>query len=187
MAINIYPTLETERMQLRKPVAKDIPHIVNYAGNPKIEEMTLNIPHPYHEKDAISWINLAYEGFEDNSRYNFVMDLKPNKGIIGCIGLEINTRFNRAELGYWVAEPYWNQGYASEATKAILRFGFEKVGLHKIYASHYSKNPASGKVMIKNGMKKEGKLKEHVLKANQYLSVIQYRLTRDEYQRLKNK
>lgn len=179
-----YPILKTGHLNLRVPTAADIPQIANYANNPKIEEMTLSLPYPYHAKDAISWINMAYEGFEDGSSFKFVIDLQPNTGFIGCIGLEVEQRFNRAELGYWVAEPYWNQGYASEAVRAVLKFGFENVGLNKVYATHYLKNPASGKVMTKNGMIKEGKLKEHVRKGDQYLTVIQYRLTQKEYDSL---
>ena len=84
-------------------------------------------------------------------------------------------------MGYWLAEPYWNQGYTSEAAAALLQYGFNTLGLHKILATHLVENPASGKVMIKNGMIKEGELKDHAKKNGVYRSLIQYRLTKEEY------
>lgn len=176
-----FPVLKTDRIQLRKPVAKDIPHITEYANNSRIAEMTLNTPYPYQERDAVFWLNMANEGFRDQSKYIFAISLLPIDEFIGGISLRINKRFNRAELGYWIGEPFWNNGYATEATKEVLKFGFEEIGLHKVLATHFLRNPASGKVLAKNGMIKEAQLKEHVKKDNEYLSVIQYRLTRKEY------
>jgi RimJ/RimL family protein N-acetyltransferase len=129
---------------------------------------------------------MAYKGFEEKTKYIFIIERLSDNQFIGCIGLDVNKRFNRAELGYWIAEPHWNQGYASEATKEMLRFGFEEVDLNKIFGSHYYNNPASGKVMVHNGMIKEAELKEHIKKDGRYLSVIQYRLTKKEYNKKKD-
>jgi RimJ/RimL family protein N-acetyltransferase len=84
-------------------------------------------------------------------------------------------------LGFWLGEPFWNNGYVTEATGKVLQFGFEEIGLQKIFAIHLIDNPASGKVMIKNGMIKEGELVDHLKKGDKYHTVIQYRLTRDEF------
>lgn len=182
-----FPEIETSRLLLRKVGAKDIPKIIEYAGNVKIAEMTLNLPHPYQEKDAIFWINSCNQGFNDKTQYTFCLADKDTNEFMGGMGLHITARFNRAEMGYWVAEPFWNKGYATEAMEAILKFGFEKIGLNKIYAVHLVENGASGKVMIKNGMIKEGELKEHTKKGDDYASLYQYRLTRNEYQDLKGR
>ena len=100
---------------------------------------------------------------------------------MGGIGLRINERFNRAEIGFWIGEPFWNQGYITEANQQVLKFGFEQVGLHKIYCTHLVDNLASGRVMIKNGMIKEGVLIDHIRKNDDYLSLVQYRLTKNEF------
>lgn len=163
------------------PEAKDIPNMVTYANNPKVSRMTLTMPYPYREKDAISWINMANEGFEDRNHFVFAICLLPDDDFIGGIGLRVNKRFNNAELGFWMGEPFWNKGYVTEAAGEILKFGFEEAGLHKIYATHLIENPASGKVMIKNGMIKEGELVDHIRKGDQYLSLIQYRITNKEF------
>lgn len=163
------------------PEAKDIPNMVQYANNSKVSRMTLTMPYPYREKDAISWINMANEGFEDQNHFVFAICLLPDGDFIGGIGLRVNKRFNNAELGFWVGEPFWNKGYVTEAAGEILEFGFEQAGLHKIYAAHLIENPASGKVMIKNGMIKEAELVDHIRKGDQYLSLIQYRITKKEF------
>ncbi len=181
MKMDNFPTLETDRIRLRKPSVRDIPKILEYANNPKISETTLNIPHPYGEKDAVFWINMANQGFEDRSRFVFAICQKSTDDFIGGIGLRINQRFNRAEMGFWIAEPFWNNGYVTEASGKILEFGFEELGLNKIIANHFLNNRASGKVMEKCGMVKEAEMLEHVRKGDKYLSLIQYRLTRKEY------
>jgi len=175
------PVLETDRLRLRMPNAEDIPRMVQHANNKKISNMTLSMPHPYHEKDAIYWINMANQGFEDKNHFIFAICKQSDNLFMGGIGLRLNTRFNRAELGFWIGEPFWNNGYVTEAIGKILEFGFERVGLHKIHASHFVNNPASGKVMRKNGMIREGELVDHIKKGDKYLTIIQYRLTKDEY------
>jgi len=180
-----FPEIETTRLILNKPSLKDVPKIVEYAGSPAIAEMTLNLPHPYEEKDAIFWLNSANQGFKNKSQFTFAIRDGKSREFIGGIGLKVNQRYNIAEFGYWIAEPFWNLGYATEALEAVLKFGFEKLELNKIYATHLIENPASGKVMIKNGMIKEGELKDHIKKEGKYKSVIQYRLTRSEYKEQK--
>lgn len=176
-----FPVLETDRLRLRRPMARDIPRIVQYADNPKIEEMTLSMPYPYREKDAVSWLATANRGFDEKNHYIFAICELPSDEFMGGIGLEINQRFNRGELGFWLGEPFWNNGYITEAVEAILNFGFSKLELNKIIAFHMIKNPASGKVMARNGMIKEGELAEHIRKGEEYIDVVQYRLTSQEF------
>ena len=107
--------------------------------------------------------------------------------MVGAIGLHINDEHNRAEAGYWIAVPYWNKGIATEALIRILEFGFEKIGLHKIFATHMVGNPSSGRVMMKAGMTKEGKLIDHFKKNDQYVTVIQYSITTSAHDKLKKK
>lgn len=182
--MDTYPKLSTDRLRLGSISHKDIPTIVGYAGDAKISSTTLNLPHPYHNEDAIFWISSANQGYRDGSQYTFAIRLADSGAFIGGIGLRVDQQHNRAEMGYWIAVPFWNMGYATEAANAVIRFGFEEVGLNKILATYLVDNPASGKVMIKNGMIKEGELEEHTRKGCIYHSLIQYRLTRTEYENL---
>jgi len=163
-----YPQLVSERLSLERIRYSDVPTIVQYAGNFKIAQTTLNMPHPYEESDAIFWINLANQGFKNKTQYTFGIRLKSTDGIIGGIGLRLQQLFDHAEIGYWIAEPFWNNGYATEALGSILNFGFNQLNLHKIFANHLAENPASGKVMIKNKMIKEAELKDHTKKDGKY-------------------
>ncbi len=173
--------IKTKRLVLKRPDIENVSKIVQYAGNKKISDMTLNLPYPYQEEDAVFWINMANQGFKSGEAYIFGITLIEKNEFVGGISLTINKRFNRGEIGYWIAEPFWNKGYATEATKAIIQFGFEDIKLNKILSNHITENPASGKVMIKNGMIKEGELQEHILKDNKYYSLIQYRILKSEY------
>ena len=89
---------------------------------------------------------------------------------------------NHAQFGYWIAEPFWGKGIATEALAAILKVSFETLHLNKIYATHYPDNLSSGKVMLKNNMIKEAEMKEHYKIDGVYKDVIQYRMTKKVYE-----
>ncbi|SRR6266536_4555917 len=176
------PELITNRLKLRKIELGDVSSLLKYANNKNISDQIFNIPFPYQEEDAIYRLNFVLQGFKNKERYVFAITLKDSKGLIGEIGLHLDKANNSAQLGYWIAEPFWGKGIATEATSEILKFGFEKLNLNKIYATYYPENKASGKVMLNNKMIKEGELKEHYRINNVYRSVIQYRLTKQEYE-----
>ncbi|TDQ25718.1 GNAT family N-acetyltransferase [Tenacibaculum caenipelagi] len=175
-----FPKIETERLFLTELKAKDISDIVKYASNKNISDFTQNIPFPYSEKDAIFWINMANQGFENGNQYTFAIRLKEKDNFIGGIGIKIERKNNRAEIGYWIAEPFSGNGYATEATKAILKFGFDNLNLNKFTSSHLANNPASGQVLKNSGMKKEGELKEHIFKNSKYIDLILFGLTKKQ-------
>jgi len=83
---------------------------------------------------------------------------------MGSIGLEIRREHARAELGYWIGKPYWSQGYVTEAAREVVRFAFDDLGLRRVFAIHFVRNPASGRVMEKIGMAREGELRRHMVK-----------------------
>lgn len=180
-------TLETERFILRPPLKKDIPTIIKHMQHPSISANTLHIPYPYSKIDAMTWVTKSKQEIVKGLSYTFCIIYKKTNEMIGAIGLHMNTDHNRAEAGYWIAVPYWNKGVATEALIRILEFGFKEVGLNKIYATHLVENPSSGRVMIKAGMTKEGKLREHYQKGSNYITVIQYAMTSSLYDKLKLK
>lgn len=179
--MNTFPTLTTERLLLNSFQETDIPSLTLYANNDKISEMTSNIPHPYTEKDAEMWIDNTKKGFEKNALYAFAIRLKNSEDFIGGIGLSVNNSYNHAELGYWLGEPFWGKGYATEAAKKVLHFGFNELQLHRIYATHFAHNPASGNILQKIGMKPEGILKEHIKKGAAYVNLVQYGVTATQW------
>ncbi|MDB4292713.1 GNAT family N-acetyltransferase [Maribacter sp.] len=176
------PSLETERLVLNQIKPDDIPNIVAYAGNKKITDNTRTMPHPYFAEDAIAWMHMANQGFRNGDNYIFALRNKENNLLMGGIGLTLDQEHNRAEIGYWIGEPFWNMGYTSEAVKVLLKFGFDQLQLNKIIAAYISTNSASGKIMIKNGMIKEGEFKNHDIKNGEYVTLIHYGLLKSQYE-----
>lgn len=189
--MKVFPNLDTDRLLLNQTKPADIPLIVAYAGNLKIVQNTRTMPHPYVEEDAIAWINMANQGFKAKNNYMFAIRSKMDEAFMGGIGLTLDVAQNRAELGYWLAEKFWGMGFTTEAVKALLQFGFEQLNLNKIIAVYLTTNTASGKVMIKNDMIKEAEFKDHDLKRGstlehpEYVSLIQYRMLKNEYEKIK--
>ena len=169
-----YPEIKTDRLLLRGFQASDALEIQKLAGAFEVAEMTLNIPHPYLDGMAETWMADHQKDYESGNGVVFaIVDLKSSL-LLGAVGLTVTHRFKRAELGYWVGKPFWGQGFATEASKAVLVYGFEEMQLNKIHASHMARNPASGRVMQKIGMEQEGVLKQHALKWDQFIDMAIY-------------
>ena len=166
--------IETERLILSPLKESDIPLITEYLQEKIISDNTSHIPYPYSEPDARTWLKMSNDALTAKTGYTFAIREKEGK-IIGAIGLH-DRGDDKAELGYWIAVPFWNKGYATEAASAILNFGIKELKFHKIYATHFIHNPASGKIMEKIGMQKEAILKHHMKKEEQYLDIQMYSL-----------
>ena len=105
--------------------------------------------------------------------------------LIGATGLESYRKHDRAELGYWIGKPDWDRAYCTEAAAAVLDYGFNDLNLNRIQAHHFSKNLASGRVIQKIGMTREGSLCQAVKKGDQYLDIERHCLLKSEYPRFK--
>jgi len=151
-----FPQLFTDRLHLRKIHIDDIQSLVKYANNRKVSDHILNIPHPYQEPDAVFRIRYVNEGFKKSSRYIFAIILKETEEFIGEISLHLDDKNRMAQLAYWIGEPFWKNGFVTEAIQAILIFGFEKLDLDLIFATCDEENIASIRVLEKNGFQKKG-------------------------------
>lgn len=179
--MNSFPEIKTDRLTLRRIEISDLIDLVYQANNEKIADQIFNINYPYTEADAVFRMNVVLQGFEQKNRFIFAITQVDEDKLIGEIGLNLDTDHHRAEMGYWIAEDYWGKGIATEACKAVLKFGFNELGLHKIFATHFKNNPASGKILNKIGMMQEAELKDHYLIEGEYRTAYQYRLTKKEY------
>jgi ribosomal-protein-alanine N-acetyltransferase len=175
------PTFTTERLILRPFVADDAFDVERLAGQREIADTTLNIPHPYPHGGAAEWIRLHAPAWIDETSATFAIVGQKTGALVGAISLIIKREHQRAELGYWIAIDCWNRGYATEATRAILDLGFETLGLHRIESRHFLRNPASGRVMQKVGMKQEGIERDLVLKWDRFESLALYSILETEW------
>jgi len=176
-----YPTLQTERLILREFPLEDVPEVQRLAGAYEIARMTLLIPHPYEDGMAEEWIASLRPSYEAGEQVTFAVVLREVGDLIGCIGMGLNARDNSGELGYWIGVPYWGRGYCTEAAREMVRYGFEVLGLHRIYANHFGSNLASGRVMQKLGMSYEGTRREHYKKWGEYEDQVEYGLLASEW------
>lgn len=172
------PTLETERLTLRPFRPEDAADVLRMAGDPAVASTTLNIPHPYEPGMAEAWIATHREGFEAGTLVNLAITRRTDGALLGAIGLVVTPAHARAELGYWVGREHWNEGIATEAARAMLRHGFETMGLNRIVAHHFARNPSSGRVMQKIGMRPEGRYPQHVVKNDAFEDLELYGLLR---------
>jgi RimJ/RimL family protein N-acetyltransferase len=101
---------------------------------------------------------------------------------IGGVGLRVDEPHQNAELGYWLGVPYWGQGYATEASREMLSYGFGELGLHRIFASHFKHNLASGNILRKLGMRHEGCQREQIRKCDRFVDLELYGLLRQDWQ-----
>lgn len=182
MAANPIPVLETERLILRPFVGGDAPLVQKLAGEEEIARNTLAMPFPYLEGMAEAWIGTHINDYNEGKSVIWAITLKETEQLIGAIGLSLQLQYLLAEMGYWIGKEFWNKGYCTEAVETVLDFSLKQTKLHKISASHFGNNPASGRVMEKAGMKYEGTLRSHMMHWNEYKDLVYYGHIRDENQ-----
>ena len=150
------------------------------AGDPLIAETTLNIPHPYPPGAAEAWIGRHREDAERGNALHLALERRADGALLGAIGLAVEPEHGRAEIGYWVGVRYWGAGYATEATRALIAYAFDELGLNRVFAFHLSTNPASGRVMEKAGMRFEGTRRQHTRKGDAFLDSRVYAILRTD-------
>lgn len=176
------PNLKTDRLVLRAFNNADAGRVQTLAGEFEIADTTLSIPHPYGDGVAEEWIKTHAENFENRKSLTLAICLADSNSVIGAVGLmNLNPQHQNAELGYWIGKPYWNRGYCTEACLRVLEFGFQELDLHRIYAHHMTRNPASGKVLTKIGMKHEGRVRESIVKWDEFEDIDLYGILKSEF------
>lgn len=170
-------------IKIEKPTLDDAEIIAKYANNRKIWlNLTDTFPFPYKNSDAIAFLSIV-----NNENTEQVFKILKNGEFAGIIGLTPKTGvFSRnAEVGYWIAEPFWGQGICTEAVKQIVDFGFNSfMHLVRIYARVYHTNIGSMKVLEKSGFIKEAVIKREVFKADQFKDVHYYSISREYFDKM---
>jgi [ribosomal protein S5]-alanine N-acetyltransferase len=173
--------LETKRLVLRPYCDDDIFPLVRLAGAHEVAATTLRIPHPYTEQNAREFLVRCRDEASGKPESRFAITLRSDGQFLGGTGFRIDPDHHHAELGYWLGVPFWSKGYATEAARAMVQYGFETLGLHRIYASYFPENVASGHVLRKIGMKREGLLRGHVCKWEKFHDLEFYGILRSDF------
>ena len=149
---------------IRKWTTDDIPSLAKYANNINIWNNLRNyFPHPYTEEQAKAWIERVVD---EVPIVNLAIDLDGEA--IGGIGLILNSDvyMYSAEIGYWIGEPFWGQGIATEAIRQMIDYTFYYFDIVRIYAEVFENNKASMRALEKNGFYLEGVRRKSVFKNN---------------------
>jgi ribosomal-protein-alanine N-acetyltransferase len=179
------PSVVSWRMVMRPLMAKDAGVVQRLDRSHKVAYMTHWPFLPHSELKALRWIDFTAKNFARRSSVEFAIQLKSGGRMVGLIGLDhINAEDSVAELWYMIVPSCWGKGYATEAARAAVRFGFEHLGLNRIWSYYMVRNPASGRVLAKVGMKREGLLRQHVRKNGVFEDVVARGLLREEWDKL---
>lgn len=162
--------IKGKRVTLRKPKIKDAADIAKYCKEKDLSKWVTGMPHPYTKKHAIKFIKDCSKKWKTGS-YNLVIEKRGE--LVGMISIS-KKNFDKAEIGWWVGKPHWGKGCAPEAAKLLIKEGFKKLKLNKIYAHFKEGNKKSERVMQKTGMKYECLLKEDIKQNGKYYNLRQY-------------
>lgn len=146
--------------------------LVKYANNRKVWlNLTDAFPHPYTSASAHAFLDLVER--QNPTTYFAIATADEAIGGIG-IGFNRDVRRLTAEMGYWLAEPYWGKGIMSETVARFTEYAFGQFGLVRIYAEPYAHNSASCRVLEKAGYSLEGRLRSSVIKDGKILDQFVY-------------
>ena len=175
------PSLQTDRLILRPFLPTDAPRVTELVSPFEIADTTATIPHPYAEPMADDWIRGQTAAFEAGEHVTFAVTLARDGELIGAMGLRLQPYLRSAELGYWVGMPYWSRGYATEAARAVIAYAFGALDVERVHANHLLRNPASGRVLEKAGMRREGILRHSAIKWDRLEDLVHWSILREEW------
>lgn len=170
----------TIRMQVRSINQADIPIIQKYAADKELSKKTLNIPYPYPEDGAKQFYEATIKGESEGTVRLFV--LEENQKFIGQIALSMNQADNSAELGYWIARPFWGAGFGTEAAEFITEFAFEQLHLKKLFAAAQADNIGSRRILEKVGMRLISTTEKDRFRFGQWSDTAHYELTDQDFE-----
>ena len=182
--ISYMPDLVTPRLRLRKLTMRDAPDIFQYSRDPEVARHVLWDAHRSigESRAYLRYMLRRYRGRECAS---WGIEYLPTGRVIGTIGfMWIQQDNSAAEVGYSLARDFWNRGIMTEALAAVIRYGFDEMDLNRIEAQHETTNPASGAVMRKCHMQKEGTLRSRLFNKGKYVDVDLYAILRSDFNRL---
>ena len=176
----IIEDLKTNRLILRQFRSVDAPRIHYLVNDKQVAYSTHYIPYPYPEGAADEWLAEHAELVRCGRAAVFAVCLQSAEGseevpeLIGRVGLAIADLDHQAEIGDWFGREYWGNRFCTEAVIAALDYGFEKLGLHRIFAQHIARNGSSARVLEKTGFSREGVLRQHARKWGVFEDVVCY-------------
>ncbi len=176
------PMLDTADLVLRRPAGKDAKDIFRYASDPEVARYVLWEPHR-SLSETRAFVRFLRSRLRAGYPSSWVVVLKSSGTVIGTIGFIWYSEENRsAELGYSFSREYWNHGYATQALQAVIDAVFRSLPVNRLEAQHDVRNPASGRVMEKCGLRQEGILRDRIVNKGEYVNVALYAILRSDWE-----
>ena len=180
-ALGYMPKLETGRLILRKLTMHDAEDIYAYSRDPEVARHVLWDAHR-SIGESRTYLRFMLRKYRMNEAASWGIELKETGRIIGTIGFMWVQDDNRAaEVGYSLARAQWGKGIMTEALAAVIEYGFLTLRLNRIEAIHELSNPASGAVMRRCGMIREGTMREKLFNKGKYVDVDLYAILRKDF------
>lgn len=178
------PRLTLEHLALDLPTIDDIADLVFLANNRRISEMLARMPYPYTPDDARRWVLAAQR--PSAGAATFAVRLRATGRFIGAAGYTPMPESGAVHLGYWIGQPFWDQGYATEAAHAVVDHAFAETPVDELVASVRPTNPASRRVLEKCGFQYRDSGMMRSLVHNGAVAVENYRIDRKTWRALKD-
>ena len=175
------PVLETPQLRLRRLTMQDAADIFHYSRDAEVARHVLWEAHR-HIGESRAYLRYMLRRYRQHEPASWGIEYRRTGKIIGTIGfMWIQADNSAAEVGYSLSREYWNRGIMTEALKAVIDYGFGRLNLNRIEAQHETTNPASGAVMRKCGMQREGTLRQRLYNKGRYVDVDLYAILRVDY------
>lgn len=177
------PYIKGEKINLRRIKRSDAESIQENGNDPDVMRYLFS-PYPYTMEHVYGFIKASHRMHGEETGYPLGIEHKQTKQIIGLIGLYRVDHSNRlAETGFWLGKKYWRRGYTKEAVILTLKFSFEELNFHRIYARTFHPNKASMKLIEKIGFIYEGSLRKHVFKHGRFMDMHFYGILKEEFKK----
>ena len=174
------PVLETDRLILRPVLNRDAKDIFAYASDPEVARYVLWEPHRT-VADTRSYIRYMRALYRRGFPASWAVTLRETGRVIGTIGFMWYSEAScSAEVGYSFSRAFWNRGIATEALSAVIRSVFASLPVNRLEAQHDLRNPASGRVMEKCGMRKEGILRQRMKNKGEFIDTVLWSILRSD-------
>jgi len=167
------PIIKAKAFTLRPPRLNDVSDLVRILNDPQISRFMSRLPYPYRQSDALEFIKKSQKFQRGVSEFAWVFAIEKDQQLIGMVSLRKIIPGHKAEIGYWLSRAYWGQGIMTAAVKIITRLAVSEFKICRLAAHVYKANPASRRVLEKNGFKVEGLLRKGLKKKGRFIDVYQ--------------
>ena len=175
------PLLTTERMTLRPFTMDDVPDVQEFMDNKDFSSFSPGYPYPCEKDFVEEYISDIPAKWQNREIVNYAMVPHEIKKPIGIVGLKLQLDHDVAEIGYLLGVKYWGQGYATEAAKRILLFGFYDLDLQCIFGQCIMSHKDSENILKKLGMMHEGILRQRLKKCGKLEDILSYSILASEF------